>query len=429
VGSVGIALWADGTVPVDELSIPLCVAAEAKTAKQCKGSDELQDLLSGIDPIRVSAQQRAFAMKPNAALHFIELDSATTVGVFRDNAWPAGKYVSWSLGKSTKTIRNYLQQTLLPDFDRATNETQLIPVGKALFNLLFPSPSARDAREAFAEFIRSQTDHPDAANPPSIFVRVLSDDRDDSPFLVPLGLMVHDIGGQTDFLGFHFRIQTPLHIQDYQPYTRCIGNWIVLAPPANASGIPRELNDAREQFSHWHDKWEFEPISDIDALIEWAEKDIGEKMPLSLFLLAHQNSNALYFADSPRLQSEGIERRFKAPSVAIVNGCATGAPGSSAIVEKLNSRGVSTVIATAGKVHPRLAGDFFSVLGDHLSTNTSGETYPLGVAHFLSLQKLRRMAPSGTETAYGAKVLAYQLLGNSGVRVCSPPRKSRQSGR
>jgi hypothetical protein len=432
VGSVAIALWADGTLPVDELSIPLCVAADAKKAEQCKEGDGLQDSLSGIDPIRVSAQQRAFAMKPNAALHFIELDSATTVGVFRDNAWPAGRYVSWSLGKSTKTIRNYLQQTLLPDFDRATNETELIPVGKALFNLLFPSTDARDARdarEAFAEFIRSQTGKRDAANPPSIFVRVLSDDRDDPPFLVPLGLMVHDINGQKDFLGFHFRMQTPLQIQDYQPHIRCIANWVVLAPPANASGVPKELNDALEQFSHWHDKWEFKPITNIPALIEWAEEDIGEKMPLSLFLLAHQDSNTLYFANSPRLQSEGILRRFKTPSVAIVNGCSTSAPGSSAIVEKLNSRGVSTVIATAAKVHPRLAGDFFSVLGDYLTTDTSGEAYPLGVAHFLTLQKLRRMAPSGTETAYGAKVLAYELLGNSNVRVCSPPLRSRQSGR
>jgi hypothetical protein len=425
-GAVAIALWADGVVPIDEVSIPLCLARDAEAAGRCDTGEALHDSLAGIDPIRAAAQQQAFAMKPDAALHFIELDSSTTVGVFRDNAWPEGKYVNWTLTRNPKEISDYLQQTLLPNFDRAANESELIPVGSELYNLLFPTPNASEARAAFAEFVRSHPDREDPANPPSIFVRVLSNKRDDPPFLVPLGLMVHDFNGRKDFLGFHFRIQTPLEIQDYLPSAKCIANWVVLAPPVNSSGVPQELTDARNHFSDWYAKWRFKEISAIPDLIEWAGEDVDETTPVSLFLLAHQDSNSLYFQDSPRLGSEGIQRHFKEPSVAIVNGCATGAPGTSAIVQKLNSRSVSTIIATAAKVDPNLAGDFFSVLADYLTSNPAGKEYPLGIAHFLTLKKLRRTAPDGIQPPYGAKALAYELLGNSSVRVCAPPPKSRR---
>lgn len=425
-GSVAIALWADGVMPVDELSIPLCVASNAETAKDCEIDEKLHDSLSGIDPLRGAAQQEKFALKPDAALHFIELDSSTQVGVFRDNAWPADQYVSWQLNKSAKATRQYLQQTLLPNFDRATNEAALIPVGTELYNLLFPTPSAREARQAFAEFIQRQQNRRDPTDPPSIFIRMLSEDKEEPPFLIPLGVMVHDFGGKKDFLGFHFRIQTPLQVQDYQPYSKCIESWVMLAPRANASGVPKELNDAVQHLSKWFTSWQVEPISEMDRFIKWVGEDVSETKPVSLFILAHQDSNSLYFQENPRLGAAGIQRLFRMPSVAIVNGCATAAPGSSAIVQELNARGVSTVIATAAKVDPHLAGDFFSVLFRHLTENPAGREYPLGVAHFLTLQDLRRLAPNSSSSPYGAKVLAYELLGNSSLRICSPPPRKSQ---
>ncbi|HEY5884110.1 MAG TPA: carboxypeptidase regulatory-like domain-containing protein [Pyrinomonadaceae bacterium] len=423
LGAVAIALWSDGGIPIDELSIPVCVAREATSAQICDSDAPLQDSLSGIDPIRAAAQQDALGSRPDAALHFIALDSSTTVGVFRDNAWPEGKYINWTLNRSAEKTHEYLQKTLLPNFDRAGNEAELIPVGMELYNLLFPIPQAAEARAALGEFIRSHAGRADDTNPPSLFIRVLSNNSDDPPFLIPLGIMAFDRDGQKDFLGFHFRIQTPLPIQDYQPYTKCIGNWVVLAPPANVSGTPPELNTARLHFSDWYDKWKFQQLDEIHSLIKWAGEDVDEKTPASLFLLAHQDSNSLYFEDSPRLGAEGIQRRFKPPSVAIVNGCGTAAPGSSEIVQRLNLLQVSTIIATTASVQPHLAGDFFSVLVEHLTMKPAGKEYSLGVAHFLTLKKLRRTAPNGTTFPYGAKVLAYSLLGNSNVRVCSPPQK------
>jgi hypothetical protein len=424
-GSIAVALWADGIMPIDELSIPICVAANALRAKKCDAKSPVHDSLSGIDPMRAATQQHEFAMRPDAALHFIELDSATTVGIFRDNSWPDGKFETWNLSRSTKSTIDYLRQSLLQAFDNATNDEELIPVGKALYNLLFPIDGARTARSAFEKFVRERSDRSDTANPASIFVRILTANRDDPPFLIPLGLIVTDFNGQKDFLGFHFRIQTPLPMQDYQPDMKCIANWVVMAPSANASGIPEELSTARGRFSDWYDQWQFKPITGISSFIDWAGEDVSESVPMSLFILAHQDSNSLYFANSPRLQSENIERSFLTPSVAVVNGCSTGAPGSSAIVQKLNSRGISTIIATAGKVDKRLAGDFFKVLANFMTSRPAGEEYPLGAAHFLTLRSLRNMAPEPDGARYGAKVLAYDLLGNSNVRVCSPPRKAR----
>lgn len=420
-GSVGIALWADGVMPVDELSIPLCVASNAEAAKNCETRQSLQDSLAGIDPVRAAAQRDASSLKPDGALHFIELDSTTEVGIFRDNAWPEGQFVSWRLAQSAKATRQYLQQTLLHDFDAAATDSDLSFVGLELYNLLFP-PEATEARKAFAEFIQRYQDRKDPADPPSIFVRMLSDDNEDPPFLIPLGVMVHDFDGQRDFVGFHFRIQTPLEIQDYQPYSKCIGGWVVVAPPANASGVPKELNDARAHFSDWFNTWDLKPLDGMAPFINWASLNVSEPDPVSLFILAHQDSNSLYYQNSPRLGAALIVRRFQTPSIAVVNGCSTGAPGSSLIVQKLNARGVSAVIATAAKVDPDLAGDFFVVLGYFLTQNAAGKEYPLGIAHYLTLQKLRGM-PQTSASPYGAKVLAYELLGNSNLRICSPPRR------
>ena len=74
---------------------------------------------------------------------------------------------------------------------------------------------------------------------------------------------------------------------------------------------------------------------------------------------------------------------------------------------------MSAVIATAAKVEPPLAGDFFAKLANYLTKDPAGKQPPLEVAHFLTLQELRRMAPDANTYPYGAKVLAYELLGNS----------------
>jgi hypothetical protein len=174
-------------MPVDELSIPLCVASNAAAASNCETHFKLHDSLSGIDPLRAAAQQEAFSLKPDASLHFVELDASTQVGIFRDNSWPEGEYKSWRLN-SAEATRRYLQQTLLPELDHATTETDLLTVGSEVYSLLFPLSSAREARQAFAGFIaRRQRESQDPANIPSIFVRMLSNDSEEVAFVLLAG--------------------------------------------------------------------------------------------------------------------------------------------------------------------------------------------------------------------------------------------------
>jgi hypothetical protein len=428
-GAVAVAVWADGSVPVDELSIPLCVAKdEAAAAAACESGATLRDSLAGIDPLRAAAQGRAYGMRPDAALHFLQLGDGKAVGIFRDNSWEPDRYVQWNLETDASGVMTALRSTLLRDFDLADDDASLLQVGADLYKLLFPSSDDDEAgdkaRAAFADFLRAHAKDNDPSDPPSIFVRVLSK-TEDPPFLIPLGLMAYEIDGQQDFLGFHYRIQMPLPVQDYRSDERCISNWVVLAPRSNVAGVPPELNDARNGFSDWFTKWRLKEIDDISEFGRWVGTTEREQEPVALFLLAHHDANSLYFAETPRVRSITIDRRFKMPSVAVVNGCGTGAPGASGVVERLNARGVTSIIATSVKVDGYLAGDFFSVLGQTLAEDHKGRKYPLGLAHFQALRKLRTKTSRDPErpTAYGAKVLAYQLLGNSDLQVCPPPTK------
>jgi hypothetical protein len=433
VGSVAVVLWADGIIPVDEFSIPICVARDEQAFKGCSNNSTLNDSLSGTGPIRAATQQHAYALRPDAALTFIQLDSKSTVGVFRDNSWPADKYVHWLLEETPSEVRKTLQE-ILPRFDRAINDDELLGLGTELYNLLFPSreKAAKDARAEFTNFVRAHLGDEDPSRPPSIFVRMLSKDVAETPFLIPLGLMAYEIDGTRDFIGFHFRIQTPLPEQDYRPSTQCISKWVVFAPPSGVSEIPKEMTEARSRFSNWFKDWQFVEMDKITAFEKWISANDGEENPVALFILAHQNSDSLYFIDGQTVGAGRIQRNFKVPSVAIVNGCETGAPGSSKIVQNLNRRGISSIIATTAKVDRYLAGDFFSVLGQLMAEDHKGREYPLGLALFQTLKRLKVMLPPESEKVpyadykkvpYGARVLAYQLYGNSNLQVCSPPKK------
>ena len=426
VARVAVAIWADGSMPVDELSIPLCVVNDGRNIGQCEFKETLQDSLAGIDPLRAAAQEHTYAMKPNAALHFVQLDPGNLVGIFRDNSWPADRFVYWKLKHSSTGLIEYLQRTLLPNFDLALNDDSLLEVGTDLYNLLFPQDYADEARAAFADFVRSsRRNNNDPSNPPSIFIRLLSD-LSQAPYLIPLGIMVYEVDEQREFLGFNFRVQTPLQVQDYRTEKKCISKWVVLAPSSDVTAAPEELMNAREKFSGWFDKWEFKHLNGIPEFSAWMRKVDTEESPLALFILAHQTANTLYYSEDSRFPVNSIARRFKAPSVAIVNGCGTGAPGASEVVGQLNQRGISTIIATSAEVHPLLAGDYFSVIGEILADGNGGKPFPLGLAHFQTLKKLSMRSPKAGHPPYGAKVLAYQLLGNSSLQICSPPNKSKR---
>jgi hypothetical protein len=94
-------------------------------------------------------------------------------------------------------------------------------------------------------------------------------------------------------------------------------------------------------------------------------------------------------------------------------------------VSQLNIHGVSGLIATAAKVDPYLAGDFFATLERIIREKQGHDGYPISLAYFKAVTSLRDMQssnPNDRGRTYGAKVLAYELLGNGNIHICLPTR-------
>src|ERR1035437_5848429 len=198
VGSIGISFWADNR-PVDEMVITYCIGTDAGAA-QCKPSSRGSVSLNGIDSVRLSAQDSSGKGRlPDAAIHFVRLESDQVLGVFRRKTWDPYRFETWRLKRTAAGLRSYFADTLLPAFGAAVTEAQLQTRGLDLFNLLFPEPRPNDAPEAgvaragFVKFVRNhlegdsptQSEH---TQPPSIFVRLHTPD-DHSLEVLPLGLL------------------------------------------------------------------------------------------------------------------------------------------------------------------------------------------------------------------------------------------------
>ena len=212
-GSAAIALsiWVDGR-PVDEISVPLCIVRNMKDPCDTIRPPDMS--LRGVDSI-------SRGVFPDAALHLIELDSTTVIGVFRCNScpdWKPDEYRHWVLGRSAGWLSDMLTKTLLPGFERASlagNEDAFQNVGAALYGAVFQNDEGNgrpsSAELGFVNFVASAIKREASGHvPPSIFVRLLPHNADPL-FMFPLGLMAVRLPDRTSpFLGFHFRVQTPL---------------------------------------------------------------------------------------------------------------------------------------------------------------------------------------------------------------------------
>src|SRR5262249_58513980 len=125
-GAIGISLWADGRRPVDELVISYCISADEAGLTQCKPSTRGTVSLNGIDSVRLSALMGDPAARfPDAAIHFLRLESDQVLGVFRRNNWDEGRFETLHLGRTAGQLRDYFENSLLPAFSMATSDQEL----------------------------------------------------------------------------------------------------------------------------------------------------------------------------------------------------------------------------------------------------------------------------------------------------------------
>jgi hypothetical protein len=390
------------------------------------------------------------------------------VGVFRCSSCPDPKdnaYLTWILSRTPTELMDELTNEVIPTFESAAasgNEDQFKQAGRALYALIFEEQSKKSsdddsnkrsqAERAFLDFVDrtikdennpgrtteslpakaagaagitvaasnskrgvSGTDH----LPPSIFMRLLPNNPDLS-FSVPLDVMAVRLpSGMEEFLGFHFRVEVPLEIQDYTPSASCISAWRLMVPPPDS---PNEMQRARTPFAGWIKEFrDWKDHAQVDykekLFDDWLNQNESVKDGMALLTLSHHARGRLCFSDDAckgqAVLSASIRRSFSFPSLALINACGTAQPGASEFIRVLNRKGIDAVIATSTAVDGEMAGQFLKTFVRLLHDSTdSGET--LGRVKFETVKQLRER--------YHSKALAYSLLGNDSIRLCVPPK-------
>jgi hypothetical protein len=257
--------------------------------------------------------------------------------------------------------------------------------------------------------------------------------------MIPIGLMAVPLpGGRAEFLGFHFRIESPLNIQDYTPSRACISKWVLLIPP-DKDPIEQEKNlglfadedleeallpvkDLLKSFSNWG-----KDHAEIYGLLQfrkWLENsDSNNQSGIAVLTLSHHEENKLFFANSlkdPSILSNNISRKFPPASLAIINACGTARPGAWDFVRSFNEQGVSAVIATSTTIDSEMAGNFLAIFANVLHDHAKDPKYSLAMAKFEAVLKLSQ-TKSEKSGLYGPRALVYNLLGNGNLRLCGPP--------
>lgn len=425
--SLGIVLFHEGR-PIDEITARFCIG-------RCDGSHLLTQTLRGIDSLAVAAKPTPL---PDASLYFLEVEAGHLHGVFRRNDIRSVKsamenYKVWAVTRSPIGFMSYLENTWLPAVKDAKDDATLLQRGTEFLELLFPSynEDAREAQAAFQAFVKARVRQPGQSileTPPSLFVRIVTRSPDPPP-LIPLGLLVVETPeGKKDFLGFHFRVEVPMEIQTYESRLQCPSHWVTVLPSERRSD---DLGKAVLRMGSTYDQWRqrsplAQPFDSMTAFGDWLRNPSVEEPPTALWILSHHTRNTLSYSNVDLMLSTSVQRRFKEPSIVILNGCATAGPGAADLIRHFNRVGIETVVATSSEVDAEMAGDFFRCFNDLLQKNRDTSPYPIAQAYFETLQYLRNQKPSRLNAQkYGASVLKYVLLGNGNLRLCPPIKESR----
>jgi hypothetical protein len=427
---IGVSIWvADKTSsgeklkPVDEFSVPLCVASSEQSVKQnCKSPVPSSAVFRGINAFRPVAEN---ARMPDAAIHFIDMGGPPVYGIFRRNDQPNSEFKVWTIHRSfgelvtqLEELRGQITESVLK-LAGAKREEQLRNEGISMYNALFPDTTdgraARAEFEAFAVPRLKVTQNP--ARPMSIFVRMVGGNL--SMNLLPLSFLALPTSANTsELLGLHFKIEQPLEVQSYERSNQCIARWMTVLPNEKTAGSVRpSLSDLRSGIESWPTNWSSTRVEDDSGMHRFRAfvKGRGPVDATALVIMSHQSKNAVWFDDGQTVNSAEVKVKFDQPSLVILDGCDTAKPESWGFIGQFNRNGVTTAIATATEISPLLAADFMSCLTTALETGKSeaGDTY-MGTLKCLEAD----------DKGWGSTALTFLLLGNSNLELCAPTASS-----
>lgn len=419
--TLALSLWDPDGWPIDEFVVPVCIAEiDARGEEPCKRTRRVRNSFGGADLARIARDAQ-----PDAAFHFVDLGADGITGIFRRNDVAGAPYHVWKIRKTAREFVDHLSAVMGDFSNAAENPEELTRNGERVYNALFGTEGSAP-RVAFEEFARARMKNtPTSVQAPALFVRFVEGSSVRHTRLLPLGaakIPKHRDG----FLGYYFRIETPLARQITDAANRCVSEWTILVPPASdtvlgplrrglAARLPRFLSpparvhDTIKTFRDWITSEEQSPAA---ALLVVGHHDA--RNGIGRLRLDSRSTTKDFVA------SDELHREFTEPSVAILASCGSGGVGTEAFVNALNERGVDAIIATRHDVSTPLVIDFLDCLNACLPDNTSSTGTPLSAAHFDALQCVRRRTSPATRKPYGAAALAYVLVGNSSLRLCRP---------
>jgi hypothetical protein len=429
LASVSLSLWDPTEHPVGELEILICIANDPKDCPRGPlkaGIYEGETLKSSLDA----------TTSPDAAIQLMQRRSHNDViGIFRTRNMPLEKSLTWNLNSSADMLATSLKN-LMPDFFNANDEADLQVAGERLYNLLLPESAngGAKARAAFQNFFSKHLAQAGTSGTPvpSIFARLIQDSTD-PPLLLPLALMAVPVGasGIPEFVGRHFRVETPLELQSYTPQTKCISRWMFMIP-SDKNNIAGPLEDAYNKLSagppsfgqilNWRNN-QRPQINGPDDLRNLLKGTLAPNIdtPVSLVIVSHQLDNKLYFHEGELgVTASDISRYLPEQSVAIIAGCNTQGPAALDLVRELNLHGVLALIGTASNIGGDIAGDFVDCFGQAVNAAQSGSGMSVSDAYWKALICVEERSPAPGLAPYGAKGLVFSLSGNGSIPICAP---------
>jgi outer membrane protein OmpA-like peptidoglycan-associated protein len=399
-GHIGVSIWHNWT-PVEDLSLSFCISemgcAEGTSTASCQEKERV-----GISS----------SLPPAAALHYFGLGSKKVVGVFWNNDNPE-QFLRWDMDRSPDEMKKYFLDVLIKKFNKPKPEEEWRRYGNDFFNFIFP---LRSTREVFRNYVKKhikKTPFEDE-NPPLLFIR-FTEIKDEMPFILPIGMMAVDLGGgKTEFIGFHFKIESPLKYPNYINEVKCISRWVLSMPVKD-----KDLKNYYEKISadvrqSWRVNAGREFFEDLPTFENWLKEEVTDNKSAAIIVMSHHGENT--FADSTgEVSSSSVRREFRQPSFVILNGCGTMEPSSTDFIKQLNKRGIIAVIATSTSVDKEMAADFLESFSQEIRGLSDKGVKDISISELFFMTQKRLYSKYDN---HKGNVLRYTLLGDGNLRLC-----------
>jgi hypothetical protein len=424
-----------GLRPLDHLVQRIAVGADNKSIPSCGNDDSKvnQAVSGGLDSLReVALGIEGFGPSLMGAGAFHVFDFSTySMAVFVD-------------GRSDHHVYGWQTETSVVEYVKTDNFQNLImkarkdatdnkhgsyidaatELSKVLFSTKPGSVTAVEAKNAQASF---KSLVKESQGPPLVVVRVASSmvDGQNRSIYVPLGILGAD--GEGKFLDKPIVVVQPMAIERFPKADKCIGEW-TFAVPNKLRGVPDKVMPA----DFFPAKYPGKRITDIQQFKPYLAGPPPVTAPMlmkasdaiGLVVLAHQDEGFLWFGESTEhIMQQDIERDFPSGSVGIFAACSTASPKgrNTALLQKLNERGVDTLIASPFPIDAGYGVAFASSFAEVVEQMTEAKKQPTILELFnLAIQKTGQKFKEKNNGDYAELGLEYVLLGNPAITLCNP---------